>query len=105
MDITIPSELNEFLIWLGSPIVVGFVLSWLLERLDMWQGLNANAKQLILIGVSIGLPAVSKLLQDNLSTELIEQLQPWWEIIVVGLGIYFASQAAHILRKSRQDSE
>lgn len=101
MDVSIPLDLSEFFVWVGSAGVVGWVLSFIVERL--WPLLPENfpsaAKHAIVVVASIGLPMLSKVLQDTVSPELIAQLNPWWGIFVTGLLIYLGSQAVHTVRK------
>jgi len=97
----IPTNLNDFFIWIGSPLVVGAVLSLIAER--VWPLLPAEfpggVKHALVIVASIGLPLLSKLLQDSVPPETIEALNPWWQAIVAGLMVYLTTQAAHTVRK------
>jgi ABC-type transport system involved in multi-copper enzyme maturation permease subunit len=84
----IPTNLSDFFIWIGSPLVVGAVLSLIAER--VWPLLPAEfpggVKHALVIVASIGLPLLSK-------------LNPWWQAIVAGLMVYLTTQAAHTVRK------
>lgn len=96
----IPMDFGQFIVWIGSAGVVGAAVSFIMQRIwPLMPNVSSAVKHILVLATSIGLPMLAKLLQDNVSQELIEQINPWWGVFVTGLLIYLGTQGAHTLRK------
>ena len=94
-----PTTLNEFLIWLGSPLAAGWIISTLLEQWALFQNFTPDVKRLVTLIITVGLPVVSLVLRTNLPAETIAQLAPIFEAVAVGFVTWAGSQAVHAVQK------
>lgn len=92
-----PTNLTAVLIWLataGAPYFVGQVLSLLAENWSAWHSLprwlKFSAPLVLAPLVSIGATLLLR------QTELIEQVSPWWSIIIGSITGYLGSQRAYM---------
>lgn len=96
-----PSDFGSLLEWLlanggaGIAVVVGFVMSWLLEAWPWFAGLSGQIKQAFVAGFSIALGLGALWLKAHPAT--VDAMQPWADWLVMAIGIWLATQAAHKL--------
>lgn len=95
----IPANPDEFVIWLGSAVAAGFVVSYGLERLPWFQ--SSPNKPALIFGVFVALPFVSQLLGWAIAATPVFPATPQdWVRWVIALGLqgglaWAASQYAH----------
>jgi len=99
----LPSTLQEFLVWLkgaGALAVVGWFISWFLEKRPWWQNLSKEFKDAAFIcgAVVLGLAATALL---SLPPEYFAVIDPYFKAIVNILALYLATQVAHAINPFR----
>jgi len=91
------SDLQQVILWLagmGSPILIMYVLSFVVENWKGWANLPHNVK--------IGLPMLASVLLTVGASmllkypEVIATIQPWFQMVVSAVAAYLASQKAYI---------
>jgi len=94
MDYT---QLQEVLLWIsgiGAPIIVAYVLSWVVENWAIWSTFPKEVKFLVPMVVSVGLSVGSAQLLNY--PEIIATIQPWFQVVMSSILTYLASQKAYM---------
>ena len=94
----IPS-LVEAVGMLASGAAVGAVISFLAERLGLFQNLSPKAKQAVMFVLSLGLPLGAMLLLQYIPADTWATLEPYWQAVATGFLIWLGSQVTHAIRK------
>lgn len=90
-----PSNLVDLFKFIGTPLFIGFVVSFLLERVADFQRLNTDTKAIVALVISIVLPLFSYFLLNYVPQPLIDALQPWYAAAVTGVIGFIGSQVWH----------
>ena len=93
--------LLEVLEMLASGGLVGVIVSFLAERLGLFQRLNSSAKQVVVFVVSVGLPVAATVALQYVPSHVWEALQPYWHALALGFTAWLGSQVTHYIRKVR----
>lgn len=90
------NSLNDLMIWLtgvGSPIVVGYLLSFLAERWKKWHTLPYEIKFITPMIVSVILTLCATWLLAH--PEIIQQYDPTFKIVIGSIIIYLTTQKSY----------
>jgi chromate transport protein ChrA len=91
------TQLGEVLLWLtgvGSPIVIMYILSWVVENFKWWITLPKDVKFLLPMVASVLLSVgASQLLKYP---EIIATIQPWFQVMMASILAYLFSQKAYM---------
>ncbi len=87
--------LSDFIVFLGTIGGIGAVISFLEERIAVYQGLTPRWKETVNIILSFGLPLAALIIKLYVPPETIQQLAPFWQAAVVGFTAWMGSQIAH----------
>lgn len=98
-EIQIPLTVLELFKFLGTPVFIGFLVSFLLERVPWFQQLNSDAKALVALLLAIVLPIVSYALLNYVPASFVEAVQPWYAAAITGIIGFIGSQVWHKLFK------
>ena len=91
------SEFLAFLMGPGISVVVGVVLSFVVEYWPAYENLEAKWKRLVFFGLCLIVPViggVGSALSGLAAWADFEGL--WWPILVAGWGAFFSGSMAHI---------
>jgi hypothetical protein len=97
-----PGDLTSVLRWLiagGAAVVVSALLSFLGERWSWFQSLEPFYKRLSQVGLSILLSIAAKAILDNVPSDVIQAIQPYWELIAVALAGVGGNQLFHVIQR------
>ncbi len=95
MEIQIPLTIVDLFKFFGTPLCIGFVVSFLLERVVWFQQLNSDVKAIFALIIAVVLPILSYALLNYVPQSLIEALQPWYSVAVTGVIGFIGSQVWH----------
>jgi len=87
--------LVEVLAMLAGGLGVGTVISFLLERMGLFQGLSSKAKWWVVLGLNLGLPLAAVLALQLIPPQVWVTLEPYWKTLAVGFLGWAGSQVAH----------
>ena len=91
------SQLQQVLLWLTgirAPMVIMYVLSWVVENWKGWSTLPKDVKFLVPMVASVLLSVgASQLLQYP---QIIAGIQPWFQVTMASVLAYLASQKAYL---------
>ena len=90
-----PINLVDLFKFIGTPLFIGFVVSFLLERVTGFQMLPTDTKAVVALVISIALPLFSYFLLNYVPQGLIDALQPWYAAAVTGVIGFIGSQVWH----------
>lgn len=95
------SDLQQVLLWLagmGSPAVVMYIVSFLVENWKQWSLLPHWVKFYgpMVLSVLLTIASVSLLKYPD----VISTIQPWFQVTVTAIFAYIASQKAYMTAKS-----
>ncbi len=94
MDYTQLTQVLTWIVGIGAPAIVAYVLSLVVENWKGWATLPHNFKVLAPMIVSVLLSVgASQLLKYP---EIIEQIQPWFQVTMSAVLAYLSSQKAYI---------
>ena len=94
MDLT---QFGQVVLWIsgvGAPILVSYLLSWVVENWKAWSTLPKNVKFLAPMIVSVILSVGSAQLLNY--PKVIETIQPYFQVIMSAILSYLASQKAYM---------
>ncbi len=94
MDYTQLQEVLKWLVGMGAPAVVAYLLSLVVENWAGWSKLPHNAKVLIPMAASILLSMGSSMLLKY--PEVIAEIQPWFQMFMSAALAYLASQKGYM---------
>jgi hypothetical protein len=91
------TNLKEVLVWLtgvGSPAVIAYALSWLVENWKGWSKLPRDVKFLapMIASVLLSIGANQALQYQG----VIAEIQPWFQITMSSILAWLASQKAYL---------
>lgn len=91
------TQLQQVLLWfagIGAPIVVAYLLSWVVENWKAWSTFPKEVKFLVPMVVSVGLSVgAAQLLKYP---AIIATIQPWFQVVMSSILTYLASQKAYM---------
>ena len=92
---------QSVLVWLvagGSVYVVGYTLAWVAENFEFWHKLPPIVKTLvpIVLSILVGFGAQQLLAMPD----IVEGIQPYWELIVITVLAWLGSQKGYLSAKS-----
>jgi hypothetical protein len=90
-------SLYETVALLAQGVGVGVVLSFLLERIPVFQNLSSDAKWYSTLGISVGLPVLATVALQNVPPDIWAQVEPYWQALSLGFLAWGGSQVAHKL--------
>lgn len=90
-----PLTLVDLFKFIGTPLFIGFVVSFLLERIPWFQLLATDSKAIVALAISVLLPLFSYFLLNYVPVALIDALQPWYAAAVTGVIGFIGSQVWH----------
>jgi len=96
------TDLQQVILWLagvGSPIVVMYILSWVVENWKGWSTLPKDIKFLVPMVASVLLSVGSSYLLKF--PEVIASIAPVFQVTMTAILAYLASQKAYITAMSR----
>jgi hypothetical protein len=91
------TNLQQVLVWIagiGAPIIVAYLLSWVVENWSAWSTFPREVKFIAPMVVSVGLSLLSAQLLNF--PEVITQIQPWFQILMSAILTYLSSQKAYM---------
>lgn len=96
-------DLPAVLVWLfaggGGTAVLAWAISYLAEHWPGWHALPAVVKFIVPILVSFGLSVAANYALNY--TELLDQIQPYWLMLVTAVAGWIATQSGHETAKIR----
>lgn len=95
MEIQIPLTIVDLFKFFGTPLFIGFVVSFLLERVVWFQQLGSDVKAIFALIIAVLLPILSYALLNYVPQSLIDALQPWYSVAVTGVIGFIGSQVWH----------
>jgi len=95
MDSQFPLTLVDLFKFIGTPLFIGFIVSFLLERVPWFQAQDANTKAIFAFTIAVVLPLISYALLNYVPQTLIDTLQPWYAAAVTGVIGFIGSQVWH----------
>jgi|OpeIllAssembly_1097287.scaffolds.fasta_scaffold00448_7 hypothetical protein len=94
MDYTQLTLVLTWIVGVGAPAIVAYVLSWVVENWKGWSTLPKDVKVILPMVVSVGLSVgASQLLKYP---EIIASIQPWFQVTMSAVLAYLASQKAYL---------
>jgi len=79
---------GNFIVYLGTPAALAFIVSYLLEPWAVFQALDAGRKRVVVLLLAGGLPVGSYLLVILLPAEVVTKLQPLYSLLfAMGVGL------------------
>jgi hypothetical protein len=93
--------MSEFLLWLVSGGCV-IAASWALEQLDWFQNLTPQQKRYLQFGLSAFLGLGALLVSNFVPQEVLQALEPYFQVLASVFGMIFLNQAAHSLDPNRK---
>lgn len=97
----IPQSFAQFLTWLGTNGAFSTVIAIVLERWPGWATMKSDTKSFITLAVAILLGLASYALVRWVPAGVVNELEPWYQVIVGAVTIYLGSQYAHSTFKRR----
>lgn len=97
METQIPLTLIDFFKFIGTPALVGWLVSMLAQRVPAFQRLGGDAKFAVIMALCIVCAAGSYALVNYVPSAFIEALQPWYAQIVNLVIAVIGSQVYHRL--------
>ncbi len=95
MSDQLPLQIGVFFTWLASSAGIGAVMSEFFEREKWFDALSAQAKNRLVLLVSIGLGILSWFVGTQVSPEILAKIQPIATIVIGSLAVYLYSQRYH----------
>lgn len=96
------TDLNQVVLWLagvGSPMVIMYILSWVVENWKGWSLLPKDVKFLIPMVASVLLSVGSSYLLKY--PEVISSIAPIFQVVMTSILAYLASQKAYLTAMSK----
>lgn len=101
--ITLPTDFSSFVVWLGTSVGIGVVLSLIAELVPGWVDFSPGFKNFVITAVSIILPVLSQVLLQVVPASVFNAANGWYLVVLAILaaaGIINASAALfHGVRK------
>lgn len=88
-------SLQDFLLWVGSTAGSGVVASFILERIQWFQSLAADAKKWVSVGTMSLLGVASFLTLNYVPAETLALIAPYFLIIASAFGSVFSGELFH----------
>ena len=102
-----PGDLTAVLRWIiagGAAVLVSALASFLGERWPWFQKLSSDNKRLLQLCLSILLSIGAKLALDNVPSDMIQAIQPYWQLIAVILAGMAGNQTFHLMQNGKTPS-
>ena len=77
-------------------------VSFLLEHVQAFQNLKAEAKKWMVLGLFVALPLGAQALIQYVPADVWSQLEPFWSALALGFVSWVGSQVAHEWDKRRR---
>lgn len=91
------TQAQQVLLWLagiGAPVVVAYLVSWLVENWAAWSTFPREVKFLAPMLLSVLLAVGSAELLKY--PDIIKTIQPWFQVVMSAIITYLASQKAYM---------
>jgi len=92
MPIEIPKTFMDVVGLLGSPLLIGVVLSLMFKEWVWFINQKTWVKWVMTLGVCVFLPIISTALKLYLPASAWTFLEQWWPVVASGLAVWVASQ-------------
>lgn len=86
---------EQFLAFVGGPVAIGFVLSFVAERWGFFQKQSSDVKELILMGIAFVMALASHVAIVYTPPEAIKAIDPYFQVLLAAFNIVVASQVWH----------
>lgn len=99
MDYT---QLTQVLLWIagiGAPVIVGYVLAWVVENWKAWSTFPKEVKFLVPMIVSILLSIGAKYLLNF--PDIVAQISPYFTMVMTAVLTYLSTQKAYLTAMSK----
>jgi hypothetical protein len=103
--IEIPKTFMAVVQLLGSPILLGVVLSLMFKEWVWFIGQKTWVKWVMTLGLCVFLPIISQALQLYLPAAAWQFLEQWWPIVASGLAVWVASQVWNQIYNKKIDRQ
>lgn len=105
MDIEIPKTFLEVVKLLGSPLLIGIVLSLMLKEWVWFTGLKPWMKWTLTLLVSVLMPLLSRIIETYLPLNVMAFLESWWPTVAAGIAVWVASQVWNQIYNKKVDRQ
>ena len=95
------NTLRDTIALLAQGVGVGFVLSFLFEKIPQFQNLSGSAKAWIVFFVSVLLPVLATAALQFVPAETWVLLEPYWRALSLGFLTWGGTQAAYKLSNAK----
>jgi hypothetical protein len=92
---TLPDALSSVTTQIG----LGAVISFMLERLGVFQSLSVRLKPYLVLLVCVGLPVIARLVLMFVPSETLLVLDPVWQAAAAGVIIFLGTQGMYLGQK------
>jgi hypothetical protein len=103
--IEIPKTFMQVVQLLGSPLLLGVVLSLMFKEWVWFIAQKPWVKWLMTLGVCLFLPILSQVLQEYLPASAWNFLEHWWPVAAGGLAVWVASQVWNQIYNKKIDRQ
>jgi hypothetical protein len=91
------SEFLAFLMGPGISVVVGIILSFVVEYWPAYEQLEAKWKRLVFFGLCMIVPVLGAILSAVSGFALWADFEGlWWPVLVAGWAAFFSGSMAHV---------
>lgn len=95
MEVTLPATLGEFFTWFGSTLVIGSVISWVLQNWAWFKEQRSEVKVILLIVIAVGMGVLSQFAIKYVPAGVVEELQPYYQVVLTGVVIVLNALGFH----------
>lgn len=99
----VPVDLKDFIEWLGNPLIIGVLVSILLERWSGFQNLEADQKRVISFSITFGLGVATFVLRTYTPQLWIDTLAPFFNAGMLAVLPFIAGELFHKLTTPKTD--
>ncbi len=100
MDYTQLTQVLTWLIGIGAPAVIAYVLSFVVENVSWWATLPRTVKVIVPMLASVLLSVGASILLQY--PPIIAQIQPWFQVTMSAILAYLATQKAYITEQKAE---
>lgn len=107
MGFPFPTDITQFLAWLGTSAAGGVIVSLLLERIPAFRDWKSEWKGRVIMALFVALPVVSAALLplvQSIDPAVLAEVQKWLGLALGGLVAWGASQYAHDADPGRESN-
>lgn len=100
MDYTQLTQVLTWIVGVGAPAIVAYVLSFVVENFSWWAKLPHAVKVLAPMVVSVALSVGASVFLQY--PAIIAQIQPWFQVTMSAILAYLATQKAYITEQKAE---